>query len=70
VNLIRTLPTLVHDENNPEDLDTDGDDHAADTLRYGVNSEPPPTNVPLDSMTEEWREAALRAERFQKQKGK
>lgn len=29
-----TIPTLVHDENKPEDLDTDGEDHAADEARY------------------------------------
>ncbi|HWI69560.1 MAG TPA: hypothetical protein VNS88_14495, partial [Nitrospiraceae bacterium] len=28
--LIRTLPTLQHDETNVEDLDTEGEDHAAD----------------------------------------
>ncbi len=33
-NLIRTLPLLVHDTNNPDDVDSDGEDHAADELRY------------------------------------
>lgn len=33
-NLIRTLPNLVHDENAVEDVDTDGEDHAPDALRY------------------------------------
>lgn len=31
---IETIPTLVHDENHPEDLDSDGEDHAADDSRY------------------------------------
>jgi len=31
---IRTIPALVHDELKPEDIDTDGEDHAADTDRY------------------------------------
>ncbi|MFZ2151793.1 MAG: hypothetical protein WAV09_01650 [Minisyncoccia bacterium] len=35
---IRTIPSLVHDEIKPEDLDTDGEDHAADTTRYGLMS--------------------------------
>jgi hypothetical protein len=35
-NLIRTLPTLPPDDNNPEDVDSDAEDHAADALRYGV----------------------------------
>lgn len=39
---IRTLPELQHDEHNPEDLDTDGEDHAADELRYAVMSRPKP----------------------------
>ena len=33
-NLIRTLPLLQHDEKHPEDLDSRGEDHAADELRY------------------------------------
>jgi hypothetical protein len=37
---IRTLPILQHDEGNPEDLDTDGEDHAADELRYACMSRP------------------------------
>lgn len=32
-NSIRTTPALIHDERHPEDLDTDGEDHAADTDR-------------------------------------
>lgn len=32
--LIRTLPLMVQAKNNPEDLDTDSDDHACDALRY------------------------------------
>lgn len=41
VNLIRTLPTLLYDKNKVEDLDTDGEDHAADSVRYGIMSRPP-----------------------------
>lgn len=39
-NLIRTLPALQHDDRRIEDVDTDGEDHAADALRYGVMSRP------------------------------
>lgn len=35
-NLARTLPGLVHSKGNPEDVDTDSEDHAPDALRYGV----------------------------------
>ena len=38
VNLIRTLPELVHDKNKVEDVDTKGEDHAYDALRYGLMS--------------------------------
>ena len=33
-NMIRTLPALIHDEVHPEDVDSTGEDHAADELRY------------------------------------
>lgn len=34
INLIRTLPEQQFDEKHPEDLDTKGEDHALDELRY------------------------------------
>ena len=37
---IRTLPMLQHDQNRPEDVDSEGEDHLADALRYGVMSRP------------------------------
>ena len=37
---IRTLPTLVYSPLNPEDLDTAGEDHAADEIRYLCMSRP------------------------------
>ena len=40
IHIIRTLPALQHDLNDPEDCDTDGEDHAPDTLRYGFMSRP------------------------------
>jgi hypothetical protein len=33
-HLIRTLPALQHDQKHPEDVDTEGEDHAGDALRY------------------------------------
>lgn len=35
-NLIRTMPSLPVDPGNPEDVDTDSEDHAYDTLRGGL----------------------------------
>ena len=39
-NLIRTLPLLPLDESNPEDINTNAEDHAYDALRYGCMSRP------------------------------
>ncbi len=37
---IRTMPLLQYDEHKPEDLDTDGEDHVADEVRYFLMSRP------------------------------
>jgi len=37
---IRTLPMQQHDENRMEDLDTEGEDHAVDDIRYACMSRP------------------------------
>ena len=39
-NLIRTLGSLPTDDKNPEDVDTNAEDHAYDALRYGCMSRP------------------------------
>jgi hypothetical protein len=41
----RTMPALVSDKNKPEDVDSDGDDHAADSLRYWAMSRPHPSTA-------------------------
>ena len=33
-NAIRTIPALIYDENKAEDVDSDGEDHAGDSVRY------------------------------------
>ena len=33
-NAIKTIPSLIHDKHKVEDLDTNGEDHAADAIRY------------------------------------
>lgn len=40
-NLIRTLPALVYDKHRVEDVDSDGEDHGPDGIRYGIMSRPP-----------------------------
>ena len=37
---IRTIPVIQHDQNKPEDVDTDAEDHAADEWRYACMSRP------------------------------
>ena len=37
---IRTMPLLQYDDHKPEDLDTDGEDHVADEVRYFLMSRP------------------------------
>lgn len=37
---IRTIPSLQHDQNKAEDLDTNAEDHAADEWRYACMSRP------------------------------
>lgn len=37
-NLIRVMPLQLYDEKNPEDLDTDLEDHAPDSVRYFFQS--------------------------------
>lgn len=39
-HLIRTLPEITHDKNQPEKYDTNGEDHACDDLGYACLSRP------------------------------
>ena len=41
-NSIRTIPTLIHSESMVEDLDTTGEDHIADDVRYMCMARPIP----------------------------
>lgn len=40
IDSIRTLPAVQHDEDNPEDVNTEGEDHAPDEIRYACMSRP------------------------------
>ena len=40
VDTIRTLPLMQHDDNRPEDIDSDMEDHAVDEIRYACMSRP------------------------------
>jgi hypothetical protein len=39
-DFIRTVPSLPHDPNRPEDIDTSAEDHVADEARYACMSRP------------------------------
>ena len=52
-NFIRTLPALVHDDKNPNDVSDACEDHAPESVRYGVMSRPRPnktTKTALDKL--------------------
>ena len=46
-NLERTLPNMVRDDKNPEDLDTTTEDHAVDACRYALTHILAPTQKRL-----------------------
>lgn len=63
VNLIRTLPEQQHDKSNVEDMDTTGEDHACDALRYGLVKlwEPVANFASVRSMNEAFEKLAEKA---------
>jgi hypothetical protein len=50
----RTIPALVSDATKPEDVDTDGEDHAGDEARYLVMSMPMPGGMKVTAPVKEW----------------
>lgn len=63
---IRTLPALQHDDGRPEDIATEGEDHAGDETRYACMSRPytaplPPDMEPAkDRYARKWRPGKTR----------
>jgi hypothetical protein len=60
-DLIRTLPALQHDDARPEDVDTDMEDHAPDSLRYACLSRPFVQDAPPVVIVDSWDRAFQRA---------
>lgn len=53
-NLIRTLPALPYDPVAVEDVDTKGEDHAYDALKYGLSRvNPRPVRKPVDERSKQ-----------------
>lgn len=59
-HFIRTVPNLVYDDKDVEDIDTDGEDHIYDELRYVCMKNPiaprvnkPPQLVVYDPLSDD-----------------
>ncbi len=62
VNSVRTIPELIFDAHEVNDLNTDMEDHPADAARYGIMSRPAITQIPLTEMSVDYIDAVRRAE--------
>jgi hypothetical protein len=60
----------VHDQHDPEDVDSDSEDHAPDSAGYGLMTRPKLTVVPLEVMDSEYSEATIRAEHDERASGR
>lgn len=69
VNLIRTLPLMQHDKNRIEDINTKLEDHAPDTLRYGVMSRPYTGAGPPEPVRGPWEPPTLAEWQAQSRRG-
>lgn len=45
-NAIRTIPEQIYDSTHVEDLDTDGEDHICDEMRYAFMTQPIRPKIP------------------------
>lgn len=74
VDSIRTLPALQHNEDDPEDADTEHEDHAPDDIRYACMSRPytrpkpvrpeAPRTIANATMTDLWEDQANAQRRY------
>ena len=53
-HFIRTIPNLVYDEKNVEDVDTDCEDHDYDAMRYFFMANPIAPKVPEQKVLKEF----------------
>lgn len=60
-NVCRTLPALVYDRHRIEDVNSDGEDHLYDSIRYWIMSRPPTTPTQKTTNTTPLRQSFLRA---------
>lgn len=55
-HIIRTLPQLCYDENKPEDVDSEMEDHAYDEFRYACMSRPWVPELPAKDKPRDYKE--------------
>jgi len=60
-DIIRTLPALQHDDARPEDVDSDMEDHAPDSVRYACMSRPMVLDLEKPKPRDTWEDAFNRA---------
>jgi phage terminase large subunit len=65
----RTIPSLVSDDHKPEDVDTDGEDHAGDALRYWAMSRPAPGSAQMKAAPKAWSYGWLKQQQHQRPAG-
>ena len=65
---IRTLPALQHDDDRPEDINSESEDHCADEIRYSCMARPYVAPLPADAELPE-RDKYKRRWRPAKQRG-
>ena len=53
-DFIRTIPTLVYDDHDCEDIDTDGEDHIYDETRYFLEDRPLAPRIGYDKPKKNW----------------
>ena len=68
VNAIRTLPMLIHDEHNPEDVSDKCEDDAGEAIRYAVMSRAKPQDEPQAELAGVWHVGELRLKGYSEAK--
>ena len=59
---MRTIPAQISDDHTPEDVDSDGEDHAVDALRYWAMSRPAPGAISKAREVKPWSLGWLKAQ--------
>lgn len=68
VNAIRTIPALIHDDNDVEDVSDKCEDHAPENLRYFCVSRAQSAVVPQSELSGTWHKGELRMKGYSESK--